>query len=176
MLDLLYKRRSIRKYKPTKIDRDTVQVLLKAALLSPSSCGLRPWQFVVVDDSETLSRLAAAKKGAGHLKGAALAIVVLADPNLSDVWVEDASIAATILHLTAESLGLGSCWIQIRKRQYSDTETAEDYVRKILAVPETLTVASIMSFGYPAESKSPYSEEDIKSFSKVYGNRYGSAY
>ncbi|WP_407312810.1 nitroreductase family protein [Desulfosporosinus sp. SB140] len=176
MLDILLKRRSIRKYKPTKIDRETVQVLLKAALLSPSSCGFRPWQFVVVDDSEILSRLAAAKKGAGHLKGAALAVVILADPNRSDVWVEDASIAATIFHLTAESLGLGSCWIQIRERQYSDTETAEQYVRRILAVPDTLNVASIISFGYPAESKPPYSEEDIKSFGKVHRNAYGSEY
>ena len=114
MLNLLYKRRSIRKYKTTKLDSGTVQLLIKAALLSPSSRGFQPWQFVVVDDIEVLSLLASSKKGAGFLKDAALGIVILADPTKSDVWVEDASIAATILHLTAESLGLGSCWIQIR--------------------------------------------------------------
>lgn len=176
MLDLLYKRRSIRKYKTTKIDSDTVQILLNAALLSPSSHGFQPWQFVVVDDSEILSRLAAAKKGAGHLKGAALAVVLLADPNRSDVWVEDASIAGTILHLTAESLGLGSCWIQIRERQHTAAETAEQFVRNVLAIPETLKVASIIAFGYPLESKPPHTEEDIKGLGKVHLNKYGSVY
>ena len=58
MLDILYRRRSIRRYKSTKLDVDKVQLLLKAALLSPSSRGLRPWQFVVVDDTEILTKLA----------------------------------------------------------------------------------------------------------------------
>ncbi|AFM40124.1 nitroreductase [Desulfosporosinus acidiphilus SJ4] len=175
MLDLLYKRRSIRKYTATKINPGTVQILLKAALLSPSSHGLKPCRFLVVDDPEILSLLSSSKKGAGHLKSAALAMVILADPGVSDVWVEDASIAGTILHLTAESLGLGSCWIQIRNRQHTENETAEEYVRKILAIPETLNVASIMALGYPAESKSPYSEKDLD-FAKVDINKYGTKF
>lgn len=171
MLDLLYKRRSIRKYKPTKPDDATIQLLLKAALLSPSSRGFQPWQFIVVDDTEVLTQLASSKKGAGFLKGAAIGIVILADPLVCDVWIEDVSIAAMILHLTAESLGLGSCWIQIRERQYTDTETAEQYVRRILGIPENLKVASIMSIGYPDESKSPYVDEDLK-FDKVHYNKF----
>jgi len=171
MLDLLYKRRSIRKYKSTKVDVATVQLLLKAALLSPSSRGFQPWQFVVVDDPEILTQLAFAKKGAGFLKGAALGIVILADPAISDVWVEDTSIAATILHLTSESLGLGSCWIQIRERQSTESETAEQYVLRILGIPENLKVASIISIGYPDESKSPHVDEDLR-FDKVHMNKF----
>ncbi|GAB6154538.1 nitroreductase family protein [Desulfosporosinus burensis] len=171
MLDLLYRRRSIRKYKSTKLDVSTVQLLQNAALLSPSSRGFQPWQFVVVDDSEILAQLALAKKGAGFLKGAALGIVILADPTISDVWIEDASIAATILHLTSESLGLGSCWIQIRERQYTETETAEQYVRRILGIPENLKVASIISIGYPDEAKTPHMEGDL-GFDKVHLNKF----
>lgn len=169
MLNLLYQRRSIRKYKSTKLDPETVQVFIKAALLSPSSRGLQPWQFVVVDDMTLLTQLASSKKGAGFLKGAALGIVILADPTKSDVWVEDASVAATILHLTSDSLGLGSCWIQIRERQYSETETAEQYVRRILSIPENLKVASIISIGYPDESKSPHVDGDL-GFDKIHTN------
>lgn len=171
MLNLLYRRRSIRKYKSAKLDIATIQLLQKAALLSPSSRGFQPWQFVVVDDSEILAQLALAKKGAGFLKGAALGIVILADPAISDVWIEDASIAATILHLTSESLGLGSCWIQIRERQYTETETAEQYVRRILGIPENLKVASIISIGYPDEIKTPHTEEDL-GFDKVHLNKF----
>ena len=175
MLNLLYKRRSIRKYKATKLDPAIVQQLLKAALLSPSSRGLKPWQFVVVENPEIMKQLALTKKGAGFLKGAAVGIVILADPATSDVWVEDAAIAATILHLTAESLGLGSCWIQVRKRQFTETESCEDYVRRILGIPENLKVASIISIGYPDEAKPPYSESDLL-FDKVSLNKYGSKF
>lgn len=175
MLNILYKRRSLRKYKATKLDPTTVQQLLKAALLSPSSRGRQPWQFVVVEDAEILEQLALAKKGARFLKSAALGIVILADPETSDVWVEDAAIAATILHLTAETLGLGSCWIQIRERQFTETESCEGYVRRILGIPENLKVASIISVGYPDESKPPYSDGDLK-FDKVYLNKYGSKF
>ena len=171
MLNLLYQRRSIRRYKPIKLDSDTIQKLIKAALLSPSSRGLQPWQFIVADDSEVLTQLAAAKKGAEFLKNAALGIVILADPARSDVWVEDASIAAAILHLTAESLGLGSCWIQIRERRFSETETAEEYVRRILGIPENLKVAAIISIGYPDESKPSHTDQELK-FNKVHINKY----
>ena len=173
MLEILYRRRSIRKYKATKLDPATVQQLLKAALLSPSSKKNQPWQFIVVEDTDLLQQLALAKKGAGFLKKAALGIVILADPVLSDVWVEDTAIAATILHLTADSLGLGSCWIQIRERQFSETESCEGYVQRILGIPENLKVASIISFGYPDESKPAYSECDLL-FDKVHLNMYGS--
>ncbi|MCO5388703.1 nitroreductase family protein [Desulfosporosinus sp.] len=175
MLDLLYKRRSIRKYASAKLEVDTVQLLIGAALLSPSSRGFQPRQFVAVDDPEVLTQLASCKKGAGFLKDAALGIVILADPAKSDVWIEDASIAATILHLTSASLGLGSCWIQIRERQFSESETAEQYVRRILSIPENLKVSSIISIGYPGESKSPHVEGDL-GFNKVHVNKYGSKF
>ena len=175
MLNILYRRRSIRKYKAKKLDTATVQMLLKTALLSPSSKGSQPWQFVVVEDTELLKQLALTKKGAGFLKSAAVGVVVLADPITSDIWVEDAAIAATILHLTAGTLGLGSCWIQIRERQFSETESCEEYVRRILGIPENLKVLSIISIGYPDESKPPYTDDDLK-FDKVYINKYGSKF
>lgn len=171
MLDLLYRRRSIRKYKAEKLDAETVQTLIKAALLSPSSRGFRPWQFIVVEDAEILARLALSKKGAGFIKGAALGMVIVADPEKSDVWIEDAAIAATILHLTAEALGLGSCWIQIRERQSSEAETAEEYVRRILGIPENLKVAAMIAVGYPDEHKRAYVEEDLK-FDKIHRNKF----
>ena len=175
MLNIVYRRRSIRKYKAMKLDPATVQQLLKAALLSPSSRGHKPWQFVVVEDTQVLKQLAQAKKGAEFLESAAMGIVILADPATSDVWVEDTAIVATILHLTAQTLGLGSCWIQIRGRQFTETETCEDYVRRILGIPENLKVASIISLGYPDESKPPYADGDLK-LDKVYLNKYGSKF
>ncbi|MDP4125782.1 MAG: nitroreductase family protein [Bacillota bacterium] len=173
MLDNLYTRRSIRKYKSAKIDQSTVQVLLKAALLSPSSRGRQPWEFIVVEDAGVLEQLSNAKMGAGHLKSAALGIVICTNSTISDVWVEDASIAATILHLTANSLGLGSCWIQIRERQYTEAMTAEQYVQEVLKIPVHIKVVAIISIGYPDESKLPHTDNTLR-FDKIYRNKYGS--
>ena len=66
--------------------------------------------------------------GADFLKDAPLAIVVLADPLASDVWIEDASIASILIQLQAEDLGLGSCWIQVRERYTATGMPADEYI------------------------------------------------
>ena len=120
-MKLLEKRRSIRKFTEQTVEPEKVQVLIEAALRSPSGRGINPWEFIVVEDRKLLSKLADAKQhGAAFLKGAPLGIVVCANPEKSDTFVEDASIASIIIQLAAESLGLGSCWIQMRNRNHRD--------------------------------------------------------
>jgi nitroreductase len=77
--------------------------------------------------------------------------VVCADAGKSDTWIEDCSIASILLQLTAQSLGLGSCWVQIRGRDHADGTPAEEHIRKLLGLRENLAVESIMSIRYPAE-------------------------
>ena len=84
-----------------------------------------------------------------------------ADENESDVWIEDCSIASIILQLAGLSLGLGSCWIQIRNRMYSDDMSSEDYIREVLNLSKNLRVDSMISFGYPDEEKSPVPKEQL---------------
>lgn len=176
MLELLKKRRSIRKYQKKKIARDEIEQLIKAALMSPSSRNLKPWEFIIISNPGMLQQLSLSKTHSSKfLKDAALGIVVLADPNKSDVWIEDAAIASLILHLTAESLQLGSCWIQIRNRYHDATQTSEQYVRKLLDIPEIYTVETIIAIGYPVESKPPTHESDL-SYSKVHDETFGTAF
>lgn len=175
MLDLLKRRRSIRKYANKEIEKEKVLKLVQGALLSPSSRNLRPWEFVVVEDNAILEKLSHSKPGGGFLKNAQLGIVILGNPEISDVWIEDTSIASTIIHLLSYDLGLGSCWIQIRERNHDDSTSAEEYVRQILGIPEHLKVLSILSLGYPDESKPASSEEDLN-YEKVHLNSYGSKF
>ena len=162
MLEILRKRRSIRKYEDREIDPETFELLKEAALRAPTSRGIKPWRFVFVTDKALLERLSKAKKsGSGFLKGASLGVVVCAIENESDVWIEDCSIASIILQLAGQSLGLGSCWIQIRNRMYSDDMSSEDYVRGVLNLPKNLRVESIISFGYPDEEKSLVPKEQL---------------
>jgi len=163
MIELLRKRRSIRKYTDKVIEPEKIEILKEALLRSPSSRGIDPWEFIFVDDNELLKKLAFSKPhGASFLEGAALGIVICADEQKSDVWVEDCSIASILVQMVAQSLGLGSCWIQIRNRNFDDHMTSENYIRKLLNIPDGLKVESIIALGYPAEEKEPVPQENLK--------------
>jgi nitroreductase len=172
-IDLLRSRRSIRKFEDRPVEAEKVDLLVEAVLRSPSSRGFNPWEFVVVTDPAIINRLSTAKPhGASFLANAPLAFVVCADPGKSDVWVEDASIAAIILHLAATDLGLGSCWVQLRKRDYDDAKTAGEYAAEILGLPAELAVSAIMAIGYPAQQPPPHPQASLQR-DKVSVNRYG---
>ena len=176
MLDLLMKRRSIRKYKDQQIELEKIEALVKAALLSPTSRGINPWEFIVVSDKELLEKLSKSKEhSAVFLKGAPLGIVVLADGNKTDVWVEDTSIASIIIQLEAETLGLGSCWIQIRNRMFDSNKTAEDYIKELLNIPDNYKVESIIAVGYPDQTRPAYGE-DYLAYEKIHQNNFGKKY
>ncbi len=173
ILPLIQKRRSIRKYQRKPVEIDKIQTLVEAALRSPSSMGYNPWEFVVVDDPNLLDKLSKAKpQGSAFIKNAPLGIVVCADPERSSVWVEDASIACTYIQLTAESLGLGSCWIQIRERMHDQTKTAEAYISEVLNIPKKLKVEAMIAIGYPDEQKAPRPKEELQ-YGKVHQNLHG---
>ncbi len=172
MLDLLRTRRSIRKFQDKEVEKDKIKLILKAALLSPSSKRRRPWEFVAVTDKKMLEKLAQCKEhGSQFISGAPLGIVVIADPDACDVWIEDTSIASVIMQLTAESLDLGSCWVQVRKRFSLDNKEAQDYIKDVLCIPEKFVVESIIAVGYPDEIKEAYDEEQLP-FEKIHYNKF----
>ena len=154
--ELLLSRHSIRRYTDQTIDADDVRTILEAALLAPSSKNARSWQFVVVEDRDTMARLAECKPAyAASLKEAPLAVVVTADPAKSEAYIEDASVAAIFMHLQAAALGIGSCWVQVRGRMDAMGEPSEDVVREILGIPHDMVVECIVTFGYSAENRRP---------------------
>lgn len=163
MIELLRKRRSIRKFTAEKIAAESIETLVEAVLRAPSSRGINPWEFVLVDDPEILDKISRSKQhGSEFLKNAPLAVVVCADGTKSDVWIEDCSIAAIIIQLTAVSLKLGSCWAQIRGRQHDSKLTAEHYIQELLGLPEHLKVECILGIGHPAEVKQPVPSDELQ--------------
>jgi nitroreductase len=173
--ELIETRRSIRKFSSRPVEKEKIDRLIEAALRAPSSRDFKPCRFIVVDDPALLEKLADAKPhGATFLKNAALGIVVCGDTTASDVWVEDCAIASTFVHLAAHDLGLGSCWIQIRKRAHSPEKTADAHIKALLDIPEALSVASIIAVGYPDEAKSGHSKQSL-AYDKAFFNCFGKA-
>jgi nitroreductase len=172
MIDLLRKRRSIRRYKARPVDRKSLAVLIEAALRAPSSRNTKPCELIVVDDPVLLEKLSQSKEhGSQFLKDAALGLIVCADSTKSDVWVEDCSIVSILVQMAAQALKLGSCWIQIRNRKRADGTTSEEYIQQTIGLPRHIRVESIISIGHPAEKKKPLPESQLE-FARVRYNNY----
>ncbi len=162
LMERMQHRRSVRAYTEDAIPEEQLRQILQAGLLAPSGRGRRPWTFIVVRDRETLRKMSQCREGAaGMLAGAAAAIAVLGDTTKTDTYVEDCSIALTQMHLMASSLGLGSCWIQVRMRKAPDGGTAEAYLRDVLGFPEHLCLEAILSLGVPAKQPEPHALPDL---------------
>lgn len=173
MLDSLRKRRSIRKFTGQEVAAEQVAQILQAALLSPTSRGLKSWEFVVVRDRETLKQFGNCRQPKqGFLPETPVAIVVLGNPEVIDVWVEDGSIAMSNMMLEATDMGLGSCWVQIRNRLSNQNDLpASDYIKQLLHVPEPYQVLAVLALGHPAEKKEPLSLEKL-SWNKVHREKF----
>ena len=163
----------MRKFTAEKLTEEQLKTILRAALMSPSSKGTHCWQFVVVQDEETLAQLSHCKaQGAEFLSGAPCGVVVLADPAVSDVWIEDASVASTMMLLQAEDLGLGACWIQVRERFTANGIPSNEFVHDVLDIPLQLQVLSIVAIGHKGMERKPFNEEHLQ-WEKIHINKYG---
>ena len=173
MLELLLHRRSIRKFKEESVAEHDLQQILQAGLLSPSGRNRTPWEFITVQNKETLTALGKCRHPQqAFLPDTPLAIVVIGDTNATDVWIEDCSIAMTIMQLEAEKLGLGSCWVQIRNRMaQGEAQSSNDFIKGLLHIPAQYDVLAVLAIGKPDEEKAPYTLEQLK-YEKVHREQF----
>lgn len=172
LIQIMQNRRSVREYTGEAIEKKKLDQILQAGLLSASSRGRRPWEFIVVKDKKSLKRMSQCRIGAAKmLEGADCAIVVVADAELSDVWAEDCAIAMSNMHLMADSLGVGSCWIQGRLRMDASGRSTETFLRNILAFPKEYKLEAILALGMPVDHPEPY-EISTLPWEKVHVEQY----
>ena len=172
MLDLLQQRRSVRKFKQQPVEIEKLSQLSEALLRAPTSRNMQPCEFILVDDPLILKQLSSAKKhGTSFFATAPLAVVIAADSEISDVWVEDSSIAAIIVQLAAENLGLKSCWAQLRLRPHNNDLSASEYVRQLVGLPEGMEVPMVIAVGYPDEEKAGHPRQSLID-TKIHRNQF----
>jgi nitroreductase len=103
-----------------------------------------------------------------------MAVVICGLPEVSDVWVEDCSIASILVQLYAETVpGMGSCWVQIRNRKHDPSTSSQEFVRSVLGLAGDRSVESIIALGYEAERGDPIAVEELPG-GKVRRNAEGS--
>ncbi len=162
-LDIILKRRSIRKYKNQKVPENLIRSLLQAAMSAPSACNQQPWHFVILEDKTVLKELSEIHSGFLTLKGSPLAILVCGEPGAAKLefyWEQDCSAATQNILIAATAMGLGAVWQGINPRGGEDS----DMINRILKLPVHIRPFSLVSVGYPAEMTEPanrFSENKI---------------
>lgn len=153
-LDLLFIRRSIRKYTDQKVSEDLIKIILSAGMAAPSAGNEQPWEFIVVDDREKMSRITDYHPYSAMLKNASHAIITCANPAkfkyAEEYWIQDCSAATQNMLLAAAGLGLGAVWLAT-----FPVIVRIEGVRKIFNIPQEIIPVSMISLGYPAEQRSP---------------------
>lgn len=125
-----------------------------------------------MDDTALIAQLSTCKPhGAAFLKDAPLAVVIVGDENMSDVWVEDCSIAAITLQYAAQAMDVGSCWVQVRKRKNATGDSAESVVKDLLQIPAQKRVGVIVALGYKVDHRDGVALEKLE-FHKIKTNGY----
>ena len=162
MLDTILARRSVRQYTHEPVPEEKLNAILYAGLAAASSKNRRPWELVVVRDRAMLDALGACRPGASSLLGkCTAAVVVCANREAVDVWVEDCGSAMTQMHLMADAIGVGSCWLQVRLRKAEDGRDTADVVRELLGIPAKYGVMAILTLGMPESHPAPKAIDEL---------------
>lgn len=150
--DIVHNRKQCRNFMAKEINGDDLEKILEVALKSPRISFETDSHFILVDDNVQLSKLSDCNDiDSCILKDVAVAIVVVGNSLNNDFWIEDSSMAAVSMLYMAEQLGIGTYWVQVRKRGYYDGANSTEIIRGVLEIPEEYDVLCILGIGYAQE-------------------------
>ena len=107
--EVLTKRRSVRKFSPTVPSREVLLDIVRDALTAPSSRNMHTTRFMIVDDRETLDKIAEMRDyGSSFMTGAPAAIVVMGDTTKTDLFINSFE-RISLLNMVVSNLQLKQC-------------------------------------------------------------------
>lgn len=167
-IEVLFSRRSIRKYTAEPVSDVMVREILEAAMSAPSAGNQQPWHFIVIQDRNLLDQIPLLHPHSLMCREAPMAILVCGDPTLEKhvgYWVQDCAAATENLLLSVHALGLGGVWVGV----YPRDERVAGF-RKLLGIPEHVIPFALIPIGHPAEQKPP--RPDRYNQSRIHNNTW----
>ena len=176
LLDVMRKRRTIRKFTEKDVSEEQVETLLEIAMCAPNRLNRQPWRFVVIRDKELQKQLADLLRIHPYLETAPVVIAVCGLPKASPTWIMDVSAATENMLLAASAMGLGAAWVGA-----PDTvqwNLCEEALYDALAIPlDDVRIPTLVAVGHPApEAKmqlSPHGKHDRFDRTKVHYGKWG---
>ena len=156
LLDLVEKRRSIRKFTDEKVSEEDLREILTIALHAPTAKNRNPVRYIVIKDKKRLEDLSNFKvNSAKFLAGADVAIAIVTDSEIApNTNHQDASIAATYILLATADLDLGATWANVTDSKHESGIPAQEFLHKFFNLEDKFDVECIIGIGHPAEEKS----------------------
>ena len=150
-LTCIFTRRSIRKFTGEVLTDEQLHTILRAGFSAPTAANLRPWQFVVVRDPDTLKAITEIHPYSKMLPNAGCGILVCGDTARNKVpyfLSQDGCAAIENMLLAAHALGLGAVWMGVDP----DDNRAQPLCN-LLSIPETVLPVGLLAFGVPDETR-----------------------
>jgi len=170
MNEIFKKRRSVRQFTDEEVDDEKIKQILSAAMVAPSANHVNPWEFVVVKDKNSLSRLSEIGMWQKFIAESSVSIVITANPIDTDKWVQDCSIAGAHIYLESANQGLGACWANVMSDPMKPNEK-ERLVKQVLNIPDSHRVLCIMAIGHPDKDFEEHGEDEYRE-DKVHQERW----
>jgi nitroreductase len=159
LLPIIEKRRSIRRFKPSPVEKSKLDRILEAGRLAPSAKNRQEWRFVVIQKESLRQEIREAAFGDEKV-GQAPVILALCTTNIEYIMPNgqlsypiDLAFAAAFMALQAESEGLGTC---------CHTTFDEQMVRDLITVPYSMRVVLLLLVGYPEEIPEPVPRKPLR--------------
>jgi nitroreductase len=147
IIDAIRRRESSRRFAPTPVAPEEIELLIEASRWAPSYGNRQPWRFVIVRDPAVLARLhEALTRGNAYAKSAPVLIAVAANPldgqivDGREYYLMDGGLAVENLLLQAVALGLHA---------HPMGGFSEPIVRDVLGIPEDVRVLALIAVGHP---------------------------
>lgn len=171
MLDLIRKRRTIRKFTQEDVGEEQIETLLEMAMCAPNRLNRQPWHFVIIRDKDLQRQLADVVRVCPYLEEAAVVVAVCAYPDASPTWIMDVSAATENLLLAATALGLGGAWIGSPNTVLWNM--LEESLHDELNIPLNVRIPTLVAIGHPAEDPPPHGKHDRFIRTKVHYGKWG---
>jgi len=149
-MDTINNRRSVRAYQERAVEPEKIDRMLRSAMQAPSAGNQQPWEFLVVQDSDSLAKLSKMSPYAKLVAKAPLAFVLLGNEErmrFAENWQQDMGAAAENLLLEAVEQELGAVWLGV----YPIEERMSN-IRQQFELPQNLQPYCVIAVGYPAEA------------------------
>lgn len=159
--ELSKKRRSVRKFKEQPVDQKLVEQMLETTMRAPSGKNVRSTRLGVVKDKKILEKLSTMRSsGSAFLKDVPMAVIVMADESQTNLWSTNSAISATALQFSAESLGLGSCWVHVENRLQDNDDpskgSTEEYIHNLIPETKPFKILCVVAVGHPESQREPH--------------------
>lgn len=171
LLDVIRKRRTVRKFTDDDVSEKQVETLLEMAMCAPSRLNRQPWHFVTIRDKELQRQLADLLRIHPYLEKAAVVIAVCGLPEASPTWLMDVSAATENILLAATAIGLGAAWVGSPDTTMWDL--CEEALHDALAIPLNVRIPALVAVGHPAQERAPHGKHDRFNRTKVHYGKWG---